>query len=112
MRTIHRLCVLAPLVLAAVSAPALADGGPPVARSAAPAASPIAFSCRGGVRVQVTPLDGAARVQFAGQTRTLGQVGETTYRNAEFTWFTQPGGTAAMRTNLTGRLRLSGCRPE
>ncbi|PNY80719.1 hypothetical protein CVO96_04470 [Deinococcus koreensis] len=104
---------MAGLLGVGLSGTASADGMPrPGAQGAAagPVTGRATFVCRGGVRVQVTLMTGAARVAFAGQTRTLSLVEGSTYRNSQVTWFTQDAGTAAMKNNLTGRLQLSGCR--
>lgn len=89
---------------------ALADGMPRAAQAGQQVTGRATFVCRGGVRVEVTLMTSSARVQFAGQTRTLSLVEGSTYRNSQVTWFTEDGGTAAMRSNITGRLQLSGCR--
>lgn len=117
MQTIRSVWTAAALMGAGLGGSALADGMPrPGQQGAAQQATEqqvtgrATFVCRGGVRVQVTLMTSAARVEFAGQTRTLSLVGGSTYRNSQVTWFTEDAGTAAMRNNITGRLQLSGCR--
>ncbi|WP_309569611.1 hypothetical protein [Deinococcus sp.] len=72
--------------------------------------APVTYVCRGGVRVQVTPMGDTAIVNFAGNTTTLSLLPGGSFGNAQVTWVTQDG-TSTLRNNATGRLQLSGCRP-
>lgn len=101
-------------VLLSAGGPALADGGPVASASTAGGEQVLGratFRCQGGVRVQVTLLQGRARVQFAGQTRILNQAdgaGGVLYQGGGFAWVST-GGVASMKEVRSGRLALRGC---
>lgn len=102
-------CLVAPLVF---GGRAFADGAPRLASAGQDRViERVVFRCQGGIRVQVTRLPGRARVEFAGQTRTLDLadgVGGVRYRSGGFAWVND-GKVAYMRDTRSGALPVSGC---
>jgi membrane-bound inhibitor of C-type lysozyme len=69
------------------------------------------YRCRGGIRVQVTQMQGTARVDFAGRSQTLQLAPEgsgVAYQNNDFAWFSQ-GKTSYMKSMHSGNLTLTDC---
>ncbi|WP_216328366.1 MliC family protein [Deinococcus aestuarii] len=95
---------------------AFADGAPGLTTASAPAGQDrvierVVFRCQGGVRVQVTRMPNRARIEFAGQTRTLDLadgVNGVRYRSGGFAWVND-GKVASMQNTRSGAQPVSGC---